>query len=221
MGTIKAKLCKQIMKETYMGQLEWARSQTTKITQIRDIKSSSIKQTRRLRRNGGLYFKSGKNACISFKLWDIGQRVLQTPQETSLMRSIKWKATLKWPSLKSLLENFHLWEILNRGGRPRELGRNKKNKKKICVFFHRLSRPSEVMCFLTLPLFERAFEPSLPFERAFEPSPLFRARLWALASFRARLWALDHPRVNHYKETFFFFLGRSPITIRSLLKKKR
>jgi hypothetical protein len=51
-----------------------------------------------------------------------------------------------------------------------------------------------------------------PFERAFEPS---------LPSFWARLWALDHPRVNHYKETFFFFLGRSPITIRSLLKKKR
>jgi hypothetical protein len=134
MGTIKAKLCKQIAEETYMGQLEWARSQTTKITQIRDIKSSSIKQTRRLRRNGGLYFKSGKNTCISFKLWDIGQRVLQTPQETSLMRSIKWKATLKWPSLKSLLEIFHLWEILNRGGRPRELGRNKKNKKKSVYF---------------------------------------------------------------------------------------
>jgi hypothetical protein len=44
MGTMKADLCKQIWEKTYIGQLEWARSQTTKMTQIRDIKSSLIKQ---------------------------------------------------------------------------------------------------------------------------------------------------------------------------------
>jgi len=57
----------------------------------------------------------------------MGQRVLQTSQEKSLTRSIKWKATLKGPSLKLLLEIFHLWEILTWVGRPRELGRKKKS----------------------------------------------------------------------------------------------
>jgi len=74
------------------------------MTQIRNSRSSSIKQTRRLRRNGDLYFKSGKDACISSKLWDIGQRVLQISQEKSLTRSFKCKATLKWPKTAS----FHL-----------------------------------------------------------------------------------------------------------------
>jgi hypothetical protein len=44
MGTKKAKLSKQILKYTYMGQLEWARSQATKMTQIKDSKSLSVKQ---------------------------------------------------------------------------------------------------------------------------------------------------------------------------------
>ena len=44
MRTMKAELCKQIWKNTYMSQLEWARSQTIKMTQIKDNKSSSIKQ---------------------------------------------------------------------------------------------------------------------------------------------------------------------------------
>jgi hypothetical protein len=81
------------------------------MTQIRDNKSSSITQTRRLRRNGDLYFKSGKDACISSKLWDIGQQVLQISPEKSLTRSFKRKATLRGPSLKLFLEIFHLWEI--------------------------------------------------------------------------------------------------------------
>ena len=59
------------------------------------------------------------------------------------------------------------------GRSPTRIRPQQKKEKKICVFFHRLSRPSEVMCFLTLPLFERAFEPSLIFERAFEPLPPF------------------------------------------------
>jgi hypothetical protein len=42
--TMKVELCKQIWEKTYMGQLEWARNQTTKMTQIRDSKSSPIKQ---------------------------------------------------------------------------------------------------------------------------------------------------------------------------------
>jgi len=44
MGTIKAELCKQIWEKTYMGQLEWVRSQTMNMTQIKDSKSSSIKK---------------------------------------------------------------------------------------------------------------------------------------------------------------------------------
>ena len=43
-GTMKAELCKQIWEKTYIGQLEWARSQTTKMTQIRDSKSSLTNQ---------------------------------------------------------------------------------------------------------------------------------------------------------------------------------
>jgi len=67
MGTIKAKLGKigNIPKNIFIGQLKWAKSQTTKRTQIRNNKTLSIKQQRRLRRNGGLYFKSDKDACIS------------------------------------------------------------------------------------------------------------------------------------------------------------
>jgi len=41
---MKAELCKQIWEKTYIGQLEWARSQTTKMTQIRDSKSSLTNQ---------------------------------------------------------------------------------------------------------------------------------------------------------------------------------
>jgi hypothetical protein len=46
MDTIKAELCKiaNILEKTYMSQLEWARSQMTKMTQIRNNKSSPIKQ---------------------------------------------------------------------------------------------------------------------------------------------------------------------------------
>jgi hypothetical protein len=32
MGTMKAKLCKQIREKIYMGQLEWARSQMIEMT---------------------------------------------------------------------------------------------------------------------------------------------------------------------------------------------
>jgi len=44
MGTMKPEACKQIWEETYMGQLEWARSQMTTMTQIRRSKLSPIKQ---------------------------------------------------------------------------------------------------------------------------------------------------------------------------------
>jgi len=58
MGIMKAELCKQIWKKIYMGQLKWTRSQTMKMTQIRDSKSSSTKATRRSRRNGGPIFQN-------------------------------------------------------------------------------------------------------------------------------------------------------------------
>jgi hypothetical protein len=44
---------------------------------------------------GGLYFKSGKDACISFKLWNIGQWVLQILLEKILTESIKWMANIE------------------------------------------------------------------------------------------------------------------------------
>jgi hypothetical protein len=62
----------------------------------------------------------------------------------------------------SPLRNFNL-------GRPST--RIRLQKKKIFLYFSTtFSQPSKLGRFLTLPPFERAFEPSLPFEGAFEPS---------------------------------------------------
>jgi hypothetical protein len=62
----------------------------------------------------------------------------------------------------SPLRNFNL-------GRPPM--RIRLQKKKIFLYFSTtFSQPSKVVCFLTLPPFERAFEPLLPFKSAFEPS---------------------------------------------------
>ena len=45
--------------------------------------------------------------------------------------------------------------------------------KKISLYLSTtFSQPSKVVRFLTLPPFERAYEPSLLFERAFEPSTI-------------------------------------------------
>jgi len=153
---------------------------------------------------GGLYFKSGKDVCISFKLWDIGQWVLQILLEKILIESIKRKANLKWRTLKLLLKNFHFWEFFNLSRPPMKI----KPLEKYLYFpttFH--------------SLFERAFEPSSypHFERAFQPSSCFFSSAPSsprpskvvrflsylhssafssprLVSFQARLRALDHQR---------------------------
>jgi hypothetical protein len=75
----------------------------------------------------------------------------------------------------SPLRNFSL-------GRPPTRIRLQKKKKKttkvISLYFSTtFSQPSKVVRFLTLPPFERAFEPLFPSEHAFEPSLPFRARL--------------------------------------------
>jgi len=66
----------------------------------------------------------------------------------------------------SPLRNFNL-------GRPPMRIRLQKKKKIFLYFSTTFSQPSKVVCFLTLPPFERAFEPLLPFKSAFEPSLLF------------------------------------------------
>jgi len=171
---------------------------------------------------GGLYFKSSKDACISFKLWDIGQWVLQILLEKILTESIKRKANLKWRTLKFLLKNFHFWEFFNLGRSLMRI-RPPKKKKKISLFFHHLSVSTpEVVHFLSY-LILSSFRARLralvlsPFERAFEPSSYFFSSAplsprpskvvhflsylnssaplsHCLISFRARLRALDHQR---------------------------
>jgi len=160
-----------------MGQLEWARSQATKMTQIRGSKSSSVKQQEDKEEMGGLYFKSGKDACISSKLWEIRQWVLQISLEKIPTESIKWKANLKWPGLKLLLKNFHFWEFFNLGRPPTRI---RPSEKSLCfsitlkcafepliIIFRALSSlyllssapsspwPSKVLRFSALPPFSR------------------------------------------------------------------
>jgi len=111
---------------------------------------------------GGLYFKSGKDACISFKLWNIGQWVLQILSEKILTESIKRKANLKWWTLKLLLKNFHVWEFFNLGRPPMRIRPPK--KKNLYIFPPHFSFHSWGSAFpILLPFeffFERAFEPS-------------------------------------------------------------
>jgi hypothetical protein len=67
--------------------------------------------------------------------------------------------------------NFSPLRNFNLGRPPTRI----KPQKKISLYFSTtFSQPSKVVCFLTLPPFERAYEPSLPFERAFEPSLPFK-----------------------------------------------
>ena len=94
--------------------------------------------------------------------------------------------------------------------------------------------PSKVVCFLTLPLFwvrlraltsfECAFEPSLPFESPHflssapsSPRPFFWVRLRAFTSFECAFdpstILLSAPSSPHFPFSFFY-LGRSPITMR-------
>ena len=113
----------------------------------------------------------------------------------------------------------------------------------LIIIFRALSSPYLLSSAPLSPRFpfERAFEPSFAFERAFEPSLTFRARLWAITSFerafepspsfRACLWALvffssapSSPRPFvwvHFRAliflSFFFYLGRLPITLRPFL----
>jgi hypothetical protein len=141
---------------------------------------------------GGLYFKSGKDACISFKLWNIGQWVLQILSEKILTESIKRKANLKWWTLKLLLKNFHFWEFFNLGRPPMRIRPPK--KKNLSIFFHHISVSTpEVVHFLSyLLLSSFSSVPSSPrlisirarlwalilspFERAFEPSSYLHSR---------------------------------------------
>jgi len=138
---------------------------------------------------GGLYFKSGKDACILFKLWNIGQWVLQILSEKILTESIKRKANLKWWTLKLLLKNFHFWEFFNLGRPPMRI-RPPKKKKNLSIFFHHISVSTpEVVHFLSyLLLSSFSSVPSSPrlisirarlralilspFESAFEPSTI-------------------------------------------------
>jgi hypothetical protein len=79
----------------------------------------------------------------------------------------------------SPLRNFSL-------GRPPTrimLQKKNKNKRNLFIFFHHLFSTIQGSVFLTLPPFERAFEPSLLLERAFELSFPSRKRLGALTSF--------------------------------------
>jgi len=148
-----------------MGQLEWAISQTTKRTQIRGSKSSSVKQQEDKKEMGGLYFKIGKDACISCKLWDIGLWVLQISVEKIPTESIKWKANLKWPKIEIAVENFFIfWEIFNLGRPPM-----------------RIKPPEKSLCFSTS--FECAFEPLMIIFRV-PPSPYLLVRLRGLISFK-------------------------------------
>jgi len=132
---------------------------------------------------GGLYFKSGKDACISFKLWDIGQWVLQILVEKILTESIKRKANLKWRTLKLLLKNFYFWEFFNLGRLPMRIRPPEKSLYFSTTFQFPLLRQCISYPTSFWVLFERAFEPSTiigsafpilpPFERAFEPSSYF------------------------------------------------
>jgi len=66
-------------------------------------------------------------------------------------------------------------------------------QKKISLYFSTtFSRPSKVVRFLTLPPFERAFEPSPPSSAPSSPRPSFWVRLWALIFLSPITW-VGHP----------------------------
>jgi len=68
--------------------------------------------------------------------------------------------------------NFSPFRNFNLGRPPTRIT----PQKKISLYFSTtFSQPSKVVHFLTLPPFERTYEPSLLFERAFEPSLPFKA----------------------------------------------
>jgi hypothetical protein len=109
-GMIKAELSKiaNILEKTYIRQLEWTKIQATKRAQVKNSKISSIMQQRRFIWNGGLYFKSDKNTCISSNSETLNNVFCKDTYEKPLIRSIKMKATSKWPRIKNALENFSL-----------------------------------------------------------------------------------------------------------------
>jgi len=132
---------------------------------------------------GGLYFKSGKDAYISFKLWNIGQWVLQILSEKILTESVKRKANLKWWTLKLLLKHFHFWEFFSLGRLPIRIRLHKKKIKKIkkkkflYIFPPHFSFHSWSSAFPILPpfefFFEHAFEPSSYLHSSTPSSPRF------------------------------------------------
>jgi hypothetical protein len=87
-------------------------------------------------------------------------------------------------------------------------------------YFEHAFKPSHLLI-LSVPL-----SPHFHFECVFEPSPLFRVRCWAIASFWVRLWALTSwvvrcltlpPFECAFELSPSNFLGRLPITIWSIL----
>jgi hypothetical protein len=67
--------------------------------------------------------------------------------------------------------------------------------------------------FLTLPPLERAFEPLPSSSAPSSPRPSFWVHLWALIFLSPVTW-VSHPI---QWDPFFFYLGRSPITMRPFL----
>ena len=57
LGTTKAELCKQIWKETYMGQLKWARSQAKKMTKS-EIASLHQSNNKKIKKKWGPIFQN-------------------------------------------------------------------------------------------------------------------------------------------------------------------
>jgi len=86
-----------------MGQqAEWQRRPKSEI--VIPHQSSNKK----IEKKGDLYFKSSKGVCISSRLWNIKECVLQISQEKSLMRSIKRKGYSKWQKIENALKSFSL-----------------------------------------------------------------------------------------------------------------
>jgi len=109
------------------------------------------------------------------------------------------KSHLEMTKFEIAFENFSPLRNFNLGRPPTRI----RPQKKISLYFSTtFSRPSKVVCFLTLP----------PFERSFEPSPLSSAPLSPYFSFSCYLG-----RSPITMKPFLFYLGRSPITIRPFL----
>jgi hypothetical protein len=96
-GTIKAELEKMqiLWKMTYMGQHEWIKNRATKRTQNQKWQDFINQATKRLKRNKGLYFKLGKDVCMSSNPEALNNVFCKNSQEKSPIKSIKRKVASK------------------------------------------------------------------------------------------------------------------------------